>query len=91
MFQALEESRQEAIRDARLLLDHEWSRAQNKTELISNLRKLFHNTLCCKDLGRNNLERNYYLVLCEQIEHHITLISEGRLGLATNDLQLNQD
>ena len=91
MFHSLTESRQEAIRDAKSLLDHEICQARNKSELVNNLNKIFRNSLRCKDFGRNNFERSYYLVLCEQIEHHVTMISEGRLDLAPNHEHLEQD
>lgn len=84
MFHSLTESRQEAIRDARSLLDHEICQAKSKSELVNNLNKIFKNALSCQDFGRNDFERSYYLVLCEQIEHHVTMISEGRLDLEPN-------
>ncbi len=91
MFHALTESRQEAIRDAKNLLDHEICQAKNKSELVNNLNKIFRNALGCQDFGRSNYERSYYLVLCEQIEHHVTMISEGRLDLAPNHRRLQQE
>lgn len=91
MFHALTQSRQEAIRDAKCLLDHEICQARNKSELVNNLNKIFRNALSCQDFGRNNVERSYYIVLCEQIEHHVTMIAEGRLDLTPNHRRSKQD
>lgn len=82
LFKSLAESRQEAIRDARALVENESSRATDKSELINKLHKIFHSVLCCQDLGRNPFERSYYLVVCEQIEHHISMIVEDRSNAA---------
>lgn len=91
LFHSLTESRQEAIRDAKSLLDHEICQAKSKSELVNNLNKIFRNALSCQDFGRNDYERSYYLVLCEQIEYHVTMISEGRLDLAPNHEHLQQE
>lgn len=82
LLRVLAQSRREAIHDARALVESQATGAASKSELIANLRKIFYSVQYCWELGRNSFERSYYLVVCEQIEHHITMISEDRSNAA---------
>ena len=82
LFKLLEDSRQEAIRDAGILVTHEMSRSTDKNELIDKLHKMFRSLHVCQGMGRDVFERSYYLVVCEQLEHHITMITESRCDAA---------
>jgi hypothetical protein len=82
LLRILAQSRKEAIHDARALVESQRTIATGKSELITNLRKIFYSVQYCSELGRNPFERSYYMVVCEQIEYHITMIAEDRTNAA---------